>query len=303
MKNTILILSAIAFIAGGCGQATQKDQKNGAKDTLQSDTSKTLITSNEVSAKRSFTINDSSYVYIKLINEKINQVKKTLATSDASQANQLYLQTDTLLMEYVKALESMNMNWLDEYAFTVEDSLPANVKQLIAQLKECSVQPRDIGEGMSELVYTPFFHYNLFKDHVSKDFRDYIKIRACQDTILFAADAGIIVPWEVVSSYAMDWETFMKKHPSSFFKDKAAEAYSFYMNVFLFGSDNTPVFDYSTQTIDKDIRLVFDKFLKKYPNSNSAKILKFYLEEVKNNSGKMPDDLWEKVNKFMEELR
>jgi hypothetical protein len=82
---------------------------------------------------------------------------------------------------------------------------------------------------------------------------------------------------------------------------EAANEYFRYLRAFLFGDFNSLVWDESN-SIKNDIRLVFHAFLEKYPDTKLANILKFYLEEIENNGGKVPDNLQEKVNKFMEQL-
>ncbi len=246
-------------------------------------------------------INDSSFVYTRLIQHRITQVKTMLATSGTLQANRLYLQTDSLLEAYLHCLKNLNRKCLNNDALLTGAGLSPKIEQLIDQLKECNIEIRDIREGQSDMIYTPFFYYDLFKDYVSKDFRDFLKIKGRQNAGVFSADAAIVIPWEEIGQYVMDWESFIEKYPSSYFKGEAANEYFRYINSFLFGDYNSPVLD-ETSTIDKDIRPIFDNFLKKYPNSKSAQILTFYLEEVKNNEGKAINNLHKSVDEFIEQL-
>ena len=140
----------------------------------------------------------------------------------------------------------------------------------------------------------------MFKNYVSKEFSDFIEIKARQDR-MFSGDAAIVIPWEDISLYVMDWDNFITKYPSSFFIEKAIHEYFRYMSAFLFGDYNSLVWDESG-TVKNDIHLVFNTFLKKHPNSKSAKILEFYLKEIEKNNEKVTDNLQEKVDEFMEQI-
>ena len=247
-------------------------------------------------------INDSSFIYTQLICQTIDQIKETLVTSDTLQANELHLQTSRLLDEYLYAIESLEKNWVRSYGYIEKENLPAKAGQLVKQMEECSIEIRYIGGGESELTYNQYLYRDLFKNYVSKDFADFIEITARQAGV-FSADAAIVISWEEIGSYIMDWETFIKSYPSSIFKEEAIESYYRYMYSFLFGDVNSPVIDIDNSGIIKaDIRLAFNDFLIKYTDSNSAKILTYYLEEIKNNDGKPAEDLQNKIGKLMENL-
>jgi len=240
---------------------------------------------------------ESSYVYIQRISQWISQVKEKLTTFDTLQANQLYLQTYRVLGEYFHKLSDITWDWVRVYHHFSTDP---EVERLVAQLEECGIEVRYIGSGEWNLSFTQYFYYNLFKDYVSEEFRDFIRIKADQDEMI-SPDGEIVVPWEYIGSRLMAWDIFMEKYPSSIFMEEAIGEYSTYMHFFLFGDVHSPAW-YGDGIIENDIRLVFDAFLKKHPNTKSAKILTFYLNEIESNGGKVPSDIERRVTEFMRQL-
>lgn len=286
MKNILSFLLCLGFIFFSFAV---KGERKKAFDT---------ITNYVVDEYR---VNDSSFIYTELICSQINSVKNKLETSDTLQANQLYLQTRGSLEKYLYAIENTERNWVRRYDYI--EKLPEKAEQLIRQMEECNIEIRYVGGGESELIFNPFFYYNLFKDYVSKEFLDYIEIKARQN-VVFSADAAVVVEWEEIGLYVIDWEMFIKNYPSSVFKKEAIDEYIRYMHLYLFGDYNSPVIDSDNpDIIRQDIRLEFNDFLKKYPDSNSAKTLTFYMEEMKNDNGIKLINLQEKVRKFMENLK
>ena len=117
-----------------------------------------------------------------------------------------------------------------------------------------------VGEGF----YYPIIDYELYKKYqprVTADIRDYIDIRAGDSMQVPMLDAALVISWDEVLSRAGNAEQFLKTYPKSSKYQEIKEYFLFYLETILYGANNTPVFDYSNETMDPAVLESYRQFL------------------------------------------
>ena len=130
----------------------------------------------------------------------------------------------------------------------------------------------------------PDFYYNIFKDYVSDAYREYLKITADKNEGKFVDDAGITITFKELADRIIVWENFMKKYPDADkdLKKNVKEKVLQYRNAYILGMDNTPTISSgkNPSILEKNNR-EFDRFIKAYPKSPTAEIIKYFQKNYK----------------------
>ncbi|MES2485655.1 MAG: hypothetical protein V4581_06865 [Bacteroidota bacterium] len=231
------------------------------------------------------------------------EVKATLPTLKPEQANNLY---ENMLIQNGKTITELDRlervvldNFYSYYTYS-EDKLmppPDVVKKKEKKLTDAGLQFWIIGEGYVEITTLPDFYLNIFKDYVTPDYKKYLEITANEDKDLYTADAGIIIPLKDLANRIFSWEKFIDTYPESNLIAKAKELYKEYQYGYLLGMDNTRVMDRETLEIYPENKVEFNRFIAKYPNSPTAKLVKIVL----NHTGSM-DELYALIKKEQDAL-
>ena len=255
MKKILFVLGIIGFILNVevyAGQVVSK--KNTA-----------------VSEKKS-----EDFLNQKMLNEiesKKNNVIAKLKSSNQKEAdrlfNQYYNETSEYFYENVRS-KSFNKAELNEI-----NSKILNKYGLILEYA---------GEGTYAVGARPDFYYNIFKDYVSDAYKEYLKITADKNEGNFADDAGITITFKELADRIIVWENFMKKYPDADkdLKKNVKEKVLQYRNAYILGMDNTPTMSSgkNPSILEKNNR-EFDRFIKAYPKSPTAEIIKYFQKNYK----------------------
>ena len=162
---------------------------------------------------------------------------------------------------------------------------PDDVKKIIDRYEKTGIEFWEIGEGMTELRMFPDYYLKLFTGRLTADYQQYLEIISEEDKFLFAADAGIIIPWRDVALRVEVREKFLKSFPNSKLAKKIKDELKDYRYAYLAGYDNT-------QTNEKGIFFPenvkeFRRFVKENPNSETSKIIVEMLAQKRNS-----EELW-----------
>ncbi len=202
------------------------------------------------------------------------ELKKLSSTADADSCYARFKEAQKASCDY---LNSLNAEWLYEPMYT------ARYEVIVATVEKADMEVQGIGEGYYEIKFKPYYFYNIFKSRVTNELHDYLKIQADQDTTLFMADAGICISWDDLGEWTMEWEKYVDKYPNGGYTNAAKELYSWYIQSYLLGSDNTRPFDFDFENgkvifYETD---AYNRLLNKYPKSKTAQLLNAYLDKMK----------------------
>ena len=221
--------------------------------------------------------------------ENKKSVIERLKISTPEEANKIYndyLKISQLIIENINTehLDFLNniYNKDSEYYFTEKDWETAN-----KFLNNYDLEIFDLAETEVRIMEVPNYYYNIFKDYVTDDYREYLEITYKENEEPYYTDGSILVPYDKIADRLLTWENFLKKYPNSNLAEIANEKCNIYRRVYILGSDNAPTREGGWENnelfyIPENNLKEFNRFIEKYPDSPTVELVKFYLENYKN---------------------
>ena len=221
--------------------------------------------------------------------ENKKSVTERLKTSNPEEADKIYndyLKISQLIIENINTehLDFLNniYNEDSEYYFTEKDWKTAN-----KFLNNYDLKIFDLAEVEVRIMEVPNYYYNIFKDYVTDDYREYLEIIYKENEEPYFTDGSILVSYDKIADRLLTWENFLKKYPNSNLAEIANEKCNIYRRVYILGSDNTPTREGGWENnelfyIPENNLKEFNRFIEKYSDSPTVELVKFYLENYKN---------------------
>ena len=221
--------------------------------------------------------------------ENKKSVVERLKISTPEEANEIYndyLKISQLIIENINTehLDFLNniYNKDSEYYFTEKDWETAN-----KFLNNYDLEIFDLAETEVRIMEVPNYYYNIFKDYVTDDYREYLEITYKENEEPYFTDGSILVPYDKIADRLLTWENFLKKYPNSDLAEIANEKCNIYRRIYILGSDNSPTREGGWENnelfyIPESNLKEFNRFMEKYSDSPTVELIKFYLENYKN---------------------
>ena len=221
--------------------------------------------------------------------ENKKSVIERLKISTPEEANEIYndyLKISQLIIENINTehLDFLNniYNKDSEYYFTEKDWKTAN-----KFLNNYDLEIFDLAETEVRIIEVPNYYYNIFKDYVTDDYREYLEITSKENEELYYTDGSILVSYNKIADGLLTWENFLKKYPNSDLAEKANEECNTYRRIYILGSYNSPTREGGWENselfyIPENNLKEFNRFIEKYPDSPTVELIKYYLENYKN---------------------
>ena len=213
----------------------------------------------------------------KMIKEETSEVLKNSTQEEANKMYKDYLEDNN------KILEKMNENdyiMLDN-AFYIEEG-DIDKEKLNKQnkyLDSYGLEVTQIEDGFM-LTEKKDFYYNIFKNHVSDDYKEFLKLRS-EDIDYFEDSNSFDKYLEIIADKIVAWEKFLEKYPDSKLKRKAQNMSYTYRAGYIFRLTSSETRESLMNGKANDAVKEFNRFIKKYPNSPTTEIIKYYLENYK----------------------
>ncbi|WP_427170550.1 tetratricopeptide repeat protein [Fusobacterium nucleatum] len=268
MKKILIIIFTIAiFVTGGIF---------GYKKIVSDEREKKIIHMFNKDVLNSFVENKKSVI-------------ERLKTSNKEEADKIYneyLETNQLILENINTehLDFLNniYNKDSEYYFTEKDWKTAN-----KFLNNYDLEIFDLAETEVSIIEVPNYYYNIFKDYVTDDYREYLEITSKENEELYYTDGSILVSYDKIADGLLTWENFLKKYPNSDLAEKANEECNIYRRIYILGSYDSPTREGGWENselfyIPENNLKEFNRFIEKYPDSPTVELIKYYLENYKN---------------------
>ena len=221
--------------------------------------------------------------------ENKKSVIERLKISTPEEADKIYndyLKISQLIIENINTehLDFLNniYNEDSEYYFTEKDWKTAN-----KFLNNYDLKIFDLAEVEVRIMEVPNYYYNIFKDYVTDDYREYLEITYKENEEPYFTDGSILVSYDKIVDRLLTWENFLKKYPNSDLAEIANEKCNIYRRVYILGSDNAPTREGGWENnelfyIPENNLKEFNRFIEKYPDSPTVELIKYYLENYKN---------------------
>lgn len=268
MKKILIIIFTIAiFVTGGIF---------GYKKIVSDEREKKIIQMFNKDILNSFVENKKSVI-------------ERLKTSNKEEADKIYneyLETNQLILENINEeyseLLSNIYNKDSKYYFTEKDWKTAN-----KFLNNYDLEIFDLAETEVSIIEVPNYYYNIFKDYVTDDYREYLEITSKENEEPYYTDGSILVSYDKIADRLLTWENFLKKYPNSDLAEKANEECNTYRRIYILGSYDSPTREDGWENselfyIPENNLKEFNRFIEKYPDSPTVELIKYYLENYKN---------------------
>ena len=256
MKKILLILFTVAiFIIGGIF---------GYKKILSIEKENKIIQLFNKDSLENFSKNK---------NEMLEKLK-TLNKEEADELYEQYLESNNTILENLniehdKLLSGGIYNNEDTSEnFTDEEWKIAN-----KFLNKYDLELWYLARGTCIIKEVPDFYYKTFKDYVTDDYKEYLKITSKENEEHYVADSGLCITLEELGDRIVTWENFLEKYPNSKLNDKVNNICNSYRRDYILGVPGG-IYDY------KESAEEYNRFIKKYPDSPTTELLGYYLEEV-----------------------
>ena len=216
---------------------------------------------------------DSLENFSKNKNEMLEKLK-TLNKEEADELYEQYLESNNTILENLniehdKLLSGGIYNNEDTSEnFTDEEWKIAN-----KFLNKYDLELWYLARGTCIIKEVPDFYYKTFKDYVTDDYKEYLKITSKENEEHYVADSGLCITLEELGDRIVTWENFLEKYPNSKLNDKVNNICNSYRRDYILGVPGG-IYDY------KESAEEYNRFIKKYPDSPTTELLGYYLEEV-----------------------
>lgn len=230
------------------------------------------------------------------LGKRKTEIEALLKDAGPEKANELYLNYIKENDSAVYILSNRKSKLLDIYVDFMQYNektgtnplvIPKEHQQEIKNIESRGVEFWYVGEGYTELRMNPDFYYKMFSGKLTPDFQRWLDFTTKEEKDLYAADAGIIVPWKNIGDRILAREKFLKDFPKSTLAKNIEGQLKSYRWDYFAGQDNTPVFPGYEETenvMDEEIAKEYQRFMKANPASETTKILKELLKDTTKSS-------------------
>ena len=222
---------------------------------------------------------DSNKIFeeFKMIKEETSEVLKNSTQEEANKMYKDYLEDNN------KILEKINENdytMLDNAFYIGEGDIDKEkLNKQNKYLDNYGLEVVEIEEGFM-LTEKKDFYYNIFKNYVSDDYKEFLKLRS-EDIDYFEDSNSFDKYLEIIADKIVAWEKFLEKYPDSKLKRKAQNMSYTYRAGYIFRLTSSETRESLMNGKANDAVKEFNRFIKKYPNSPTSDIIKYYLENYK----------------------
>jgi len=223
------------------------------------------------------------------VESKKSVMERLKTANNKEEGNKIYTEyvaTNKLMLEKINNEHSVlleNVFMKDtKYNFTPEEWNIAN-----NFLKDYDLELLDMGEGNAIIAQIPNFYYDIFKDYVTDDYRDYLELVTKEYNEPYFGIEEILVPHEKIADRILAWEEFQKKYPNSDFIAEADIEANVYRRAYILGAYNLHTREGGSEKpelyyIPDNILKEFNRFIQANPDSPTVEYINFYLENHKN---------------------
>jgi hypothetical protein len=130
------------------------------------------------------------------------------------------------------------------------------------------------GEGMVFPVTDWSKLRDFFAPKTTPAMKAFIEQHTAEENTPMYEDGGLIVPIEKVAERAVFWEKFNQLNPDFVLNEQTKESQMWMRNVILNGADNTPMYEYESQTVNEEYKKTWADIQQKYPGTELARQVK-----------------------------
>jgi hypothetical protein len=284
MKSLILILP-LAFLI-----SCNSNKTSNLKKVSQAD--ENIVEKNNIE-----NIVSSNHKNLMNIKGDLASFKLFIKGLDSSKISTLPLALDyikTCIPADLPGRDSVFMEYYFEFynvANALSDRFESGFPQLISELNENKSTPETdafkdnlkqagldlcMTEGIYYFDVIYDFFYSSFKDRVSPGLAEYLNIRKDELKEGFSEDAGMIISFDELYNRIKRWDNYIRSYPNSITIVDAKNYYQTYLETLLTGMDNSRIFDMENNTLNPEIKALYEKAIKEDSTSDSGSTISAY---------------------------
>jgi hypothetical protein len=161
------------------------------------------------------------------------------------------------------------LDWLQE------DTLAQSTLDAITRTVGCSLLST---EGLYYIDLSSADLLGHVRDHCSPAMENFLTLRGVEEEQGFSDDAALVITWDVLSDRVANWETLIAADSSFLLLPEAEWRKDMYLETYLTGMDNAPIYDFEKATLDPEVRRSYERFIDRYPTHASARLVRAYLD-------------------------
>lgn len=265
-----------------------------------------LLIEEEISAEESISNspsfilqNKKSQAIIKEIEKKQNQLKVKLKKAKSKEANKLYDEYSKSLNALIVDLDSNENSSLTIYNTWENAITPDSIKKKMDLYDKLNIKIVENNDGTYHLKYRTGFYYDLFKNKVSRDLKEYLKIAVEHRKKPVVVNGEINQSWSVISDRLIVWENYLKKYPNSLYREEVKGKYLDLIQLYLHGSKKEKSYDLNSKKISPDIEQDYVNTIKKYGKTTTGILTKSFLDYFyTNDKNYTPEEFNKKLTEY-----
>lgn len=150
--------------------------------------------------------------------------------------------------------------------------------------------------------FYPIIDYAKLKAYtnISDEWKDYLAIKAMDSDNPPLVDAGLRITFDELGDRILKTENYLNKYIDGQRQEEMIQNYKNKLSVYLKGSDNTPIADYSSKKIFDDILASYEK-TSNVENHITGVTLQKYIEAIKENKNIIDKKILEKADALVKE--
>lgn len=272
-KIVTFILLTFILIQGGCSIHGQKER----------DQQEIMANFNELLSKGN----------VPEIKEFLDKNIKFLSKEKATK---LVLAFEEIQEKYLSKLESKYGEPNIQKCFTEQSRKDNKIgpKTENAELKELLRETYAGGYKVesAEGYFSPVIDYEGYKDYSAystSDIAAYIDLMAVESNQPPAKDAALKISWEEVLRRGVNQENFINQYQQSPRIGKVKQLFGQYLLYAFYGTNNTPLFNYDSKTINPEARKCYSNLSSQ--ESDFLQTINQYFREIKKNNYTLTEDV------------
>jgi len=140
---------------------------------------------------------------------------------------------------------------------------------------------------------------DIFDDHLTSEYRDYLKILALDSNEAFMRDGSLIISTDKLIDRILLAESFKIVYPYSEFLEEVLEIYYKYLQAYFYGDLHSSNYD-SSQKLRDEARDMFEKTVERYSYTNFGNMVAKFLEALEGNAYIVDDSLRQVLKNILE---
>lgn len=157
-----------------------------------------------------------------------------------------------------------------------------------------------------EGAFYPIIDFEFLKKYSSRltqEYNEYLQLRAEESNKIYSRDAALMISWDEIAARMINTENYLVRYlQDSPRRAEAGELFLGYFSAYIYGQNNTPTRDYSTNRVFDEVIQSYRNTIANNPGSKAASIISKLLLRLENNKFILDEELLGSLGNYINEL-